>query len=113
MNVAVGTGIAQIAGVEIISTVRRRRLGNVDGKRGLIMAPGAILGVETGAYAIQLLKRAGQVDLAVSTTYITVLGLLSLYIIGEACKARKTPISKDTPPNMDWSQKSKVSICHR
>lgn len=110
MNVAVGTGIAQIAGVGIIGTIRHGRLGNVDGKLGLVLSVGAIFGVETGAYAIQVLKRVGQVDIAVSITYVVVLGVLSIYMMRESYKKMKTSTSRDVVVTEGQIRKKSVNM---
>src|SRR5580698_155873 len=57
MNFVVGTDLAHIVGKSIVAAKRHRVLGNVDIKLGLIMVIGTVVGVETGAQFIEVLKR--------------------------------------------------------
>src|SRR5437764_6983068 len=53
MNFVVGTDLAHIVGKSIVAAKKHRTLGNVDFKFALLMVPGTIAGVETGAQLIQ------------------------------------------------------------
>jgi uncharacterized protein len=90
-NFAVGTDLAHIVGKSVVAAKRHRALGNVDLKLGLIMAIGTIGGAEVGAQLIQMLKRAGNVNLVVSVVSIAVYVSISSFMIGES---RKTLRSK-------------------
>src|SRR5947207_15559892 len=69
-NFAVGTDLAHIVGKSVVAAKRHRALGNVDLRLGSIMAIGTIVGAEAGAQLIQMLKRAGNVNLVVSLVSI-------------------------------------------
>src|SRR5438045_1181907 len=71
-NFAVGTDLAHIVGKSVVAAKRHRALGNVDLRLGLIMALGTIGGAEVGAQLIQMLKRAGNVNLVVSCVSIVI-----------------------------------------
>src|SRR6266478_5508264 len=71
-NFAVGTDLAHIVGKSVVAAKRHRALGNVDLRLGLIMAIGTIAGAEAGAQLIQMLKRAGNVNLIVIIVAIVV-----------------------------------------
>src|ERR1700691_5381004 len=73
MNFVVGTDLAHIVGKSIVAARKHRTLGNIDMKLGLIMVIGTIAGVETGAQAIQVLKRTAHIDWAVGATFIVIL----------------------------------------
>src|SRR6266704_5053667 len=90
-NFAVGTDLAHIVGKSVVAAKRHRALGNVDLKLGLIMAFGTIGGAEVGAQLIQMLKRAGNVNLVVSVVSIAVYLSISTFMIWEG---RKTLRSK-------------------
>ena len=90
-NFAVGTDLAHIVGKSVVAAKRHRALGNVDLKLGLIMAIGTIGGAEVGAQLIQMLKRAGNVNLVVSVVSIAVYISISTFMIWES---RKTLRSK-------------------
>jgi len=90
-NFAVGTDLAHIVGKSVVAAKRHRALGNVDLKLGLIMALGTIAGAEVGAQAIQMLKRAGNVNLVVSVVSIVVYLSISAFMMWES---RKTLMSR-------------------
>jgi uncharacterized membrane protein YfcA len=95
-NFAVGTDLAHIVGKSAVAVRRHRALGNVDLKLGLIMAIGTVGGAEIGAQAIQMFKRAGNVNLVVSVVSIVVYVSISAFMLWES---RKTLISqKDRLP---------------
>src|SRR5260370_3493773 len=85
-NFAVGTDLAHIAGTSLVAARRHRALGNIDFRLGLIMALGTIGGAEVGAQAIQVLKRAGNVNLVVSIVSIVVYVSISTFMIWESRK---------------------------
>jgi uncharacterized protein len=85
-NFAVGTDLAHIVGKSVVAAKRHRALGNVDLKLGLIMALGTIAGAEVGAQAIQMLKRAGNVNFVVSIVSIVVYLGISIFMIWESRK---------------------------
>src|SRR5213083_3538549 len=85
-NFAVGTDLAHIVGKSVVAAKRHRALGNVDLRLGLIMAVGTIGGAEVGAQAIQMLKRAGNVNFVVSVVSIVVYLSISTFMIWESWK---------------------------
>ena len=90
-NYAVGTDLAHIVGKSVVAVRQHRAFGNVDLKLGFIMAFGTIAGAEIGAQLIQMLKRAGNVNLVVSIVSIVVYVSISSFMIWES---RKTLRSK-------------------
>ena len=90
-NFAIGTDLAHIVGKSVVAVKQHRAFGNVDLKLGLIMAFGTIGGAEVGAQLIQMLKRAGNVNLVVSIVSIAVYISISSFMIWES---RKTLRSK-------------------
>src|SRR5450631_4762479 len=83
-NYAVGTDLAHIVGKSVIAARRHRALGNVDIRLGLIMALGTIGGAEVGAQLIQMLKRAGNINLVVSVVSIAIYVSISSFMIWES-----------------------------
>ena len=90
-NFAVGTDLAHIVGKSVVAVRQHRAFGNVDLRLGLVMAIGTIAGAEIGAQLIQMLKRAGNVNLVVSIVSIAVYVSISTFMIWES---RKTLRSK-------------------
>lgn len=85
-NFAVGTDLAHIVGKSVVAAKRHRALGNVDLRLGLIMALGTMAGAECGAQLIQMLKRAGNVNLVVSVVSIVIYFSISSFMIWESWK---------------------------
>jgi uncharacterized protein len=88
-NFAVGTDLAHIVGKSVVAAKRHRALGNVDLRLGLIMAIGTIAGAEAGAQLIQMLKRAGNVNLVVSIVAIASYLSISTFMLWESRKTLK------------------------
>ena len=103
-NFAVGTDLAHIVGKSVVAAKRHRALGNVDLKLGLIMAFGTIGGAEVGAQLIQMLKRAGNVNLVVSMVSIAVYLSISTFMIWES---RKTLAQARLPSGIVKGAKAK------
>src|SRR5438309_11404711 len=89
-NFAVGTDLAHIVGKSVVAVRQHRAFGNVDLKLGLIMAFGTIGGAEVGAQLIQMLKRAGNVNLVVSVVSIAVYISISSFMIWECGKTLRS-----------------------
>ena len=83
-NFAVGTDLAHIVGKSVVAAKRHRALGNVDLRLGFIMAIGTMSGAEVGAQLIQMLKRAGSVNLVVSVVSIAIYVSISSFMVWEA-----------------------------
>src|SRR6266508_3822319 len=90
-NFAVGTDLAHIVGKSVVAAKRHRAMGNVDLRLGLIMAIGTIGGAEVGAQAIQVLKRAGNVNFVVSIVSIVVYLSISTFMMWESRKTLLSP----------------------
>src|SRR5215472_14332857 len=84
MNFVVGTDLAHIVGKSIVAARKHRALGNIDIKLGAIMVLGTIGGVETGAQAIQYLKRTAHIDWVVGPTFIFVLVGIASFMAWES-----------------------------
>jgi uncharacterized membrane protein YfcA len=88
MNIAVGTSLAQMLGAAIVSAMRHWQFGNISFRIATIMIPGSLLGVEFGAFIIELLKGQGptQVDFGIGVTFAGILTLVSLFVLRDALK---------------------------
>jgi hypothetical protein len=106
-NFAVGTDLAHIVGKSVVAARRHRALGNVDLKLGFIMAIGTIGGAEVGAQLIQVLKRAGNVNLVVSIVSIAVYISISGFMMWESAstlRAQRKKSSGGRATNIDKKQ---------
>src|SRR5207249_11769586 len=89
-NFAVGTDLAHIVGKSVVAAKRHRALGNVNLRLRLIMSIGTIAGAEGGAQLIQMLKRAGNVNLIVSIVAIVVYLSISAFMLWESQKTLRS-----------------------
>jgi len=85
--VAVGSGAAQIVASSVSGVLAHARRGNVDFRMGLILLAGGFVGSTTGVQLFSLLRRIGQVDLAVSLSYVLILGVVGSLMLQEALRA--------------------------
>src|SRR5437868_7278258 len=102
-NFAVGTDLAHIVGKSVVAAKRHRALGNVDMRLGLIMAGGTIVGAEAGAQLIQVLKRAGNVNIVVSVVSIVVYVCISAFMIWESWRTLAEKRSGKVNRRQDYS----------
>ena len=110
-NFAVGTDLAHIVGKSVVAAKRHRALGNVDLKLGLIMALGTIGGAEVGAQFIQMLKRAGNVNLVVSIVSIVIYFSISAFMLWEGLRTLQTQ-SKRTEAGRKALKKDESAFQH-
>jgi hypothetical protein len=108
-NFAVGTDLAHIVGKSVVAAKRHRALGNVDLRLGFIMAGGTIAGAEVGAQFIEMLKRAGHVNLVVSLVSIFVYLGISGFMIWESWKTLAQNRGKTTKRGSDHSAFAHIS----
>jgi uncharacterized membrane protein YfcA len=87
INFVVGTDLAHMTGKSIVAARRHRTLGHVDLKLGAVMIGGTVVGVEIGASIIEILERAGNIDIVIGMTYIIILLLISAFTAWESIKA--------------------------
>jgi uncharacterized membrane protein YfcA len=92
MAYAIGTDLTQMAGSSVLSTMRHRKLGNVDLRLGVMMVAGTVAGVEAGKHLVLYMEGVGNVDFVVRWIYVALLGGLGLYMLNEAYKS----VSKET-----------------
>jgi uncharacterized membrane protein YfcA len=88
MAFAIGTGVTQMAGPSLISTLRHAKFGNVDYKLGLIMILGTVSGFEPGARLVMWLERRGKADLYVQYGYLALLALIAWLVFTDIARKR-------------------------
>jgi uncharacterized membrane protein YfcA len=112
-NFAVGTDLAHIVGKSVVAAKRHRALGNVDLRLGLIMAVGTIAGAEAGAQLIQMLTRAGNVNLVVSIVAIVAYVSISTFMLWESRKTLKSAKGQSTKVEVEGSVAKKDKSAFR
>lgn len=85
--VAVASGANQTLGASVSGLIAQWRRGNVDWRMGLTLFAGGLLGSALGVQIFALLKRWGQVDVAVSLFYVVILGVVGALMVRESVTA--------------------------
>jgi len=85
--VAVASGANQTLGASVSGLIAQWRRDNVDARMGLVLLAGGFVGSGLGVQLFALLRRLGQVDLAVSIFYIVVLGSVGALMVRESARA--------------------------
>lgn len=85
--VAVGTEAAQIVASSVSGALAQWRRKNIDFKMGTILLTGGIVGSIMGVEVVKVLRRAGQFDLFVTVSYVTMLGVVGSLMMIESINA--------------------------
>ena len=85
--VAVASGANQTLGASVSGLIAQWRRGTVDPVMGGVLLVGGLAGSAAGVQLFALLRRAGQVDLAVSLFYVVVLGTVGALMVRESLRA--------------------------
>jgi uncharacterized membrane protein YfcA len=85
--VAVGTQAPQILASSFSGMLAHMRRGNVDVRIGLVLAIGGLIGSVLGVWLFGLLRRLGQIDLAISLSYVLFLGTIGALMLAESVRA--------------------------
>jgi len=92
--VAVGTEANQIVASSVSGVLAHWRRGNVDVKMGVILLIGGLIGSFLGVILFKFLRSLGQIDLAISLSYVFFLGIIGSLMFLESLntifKSRKT-----------------------
>lgn len=82
--VAVGTGANQVIATSLSGTLVHVKKRTIDFKMGLLLLVGGIFGSTIGAYAFSILRKLGQLDLAISILYVVFLGMVGSLMLWES-----------------------------
>ncbi|WP_426959826.1 sulfite exporter TauE/SafE family protein [Muricoccus radiodurans] len=85
--VAVASGANQTLGASVSGLIAQWRRGNVDVRMGVVLLIAGVAGSSAGTQLFVLLRRLGQVDLAVSLFYVVVLGTVGALMVRESLRA--------------------------
>lgn len=85
--VAVSTQANQLVAASLSGVLAHWRRDNVDVKLGLVMLAGGALGTILGVWLFSLLRRMGQIDIAISLSYVFFLGFIGAAMLIEAARA--------------------------
>ncbi len=84
--VAVASSANQLVGASLSGVIGYSRRGAVDSKMAVIMLLGGLTGSALGVWLFTLLKKVGQVELAISLLYVAVLTTLGALMIVESVR---------------------------
>jgi uncharacterized membrane protein YfcA len=85
--VAVASGANQTLGASVSGLIAQWRRDNVDLRMGVVLLAGGFLGSALGVQLFAALRKAGQVDVAVSFFYVVVLGMVGSLMVRESLRA--------------------------
>jgi len=104
--VAVASGANQTLGASVSGLMAQWRRGNVDARMGAVLLVGGFIGSGLGVQLFAILRRAGQVDLAVAIFYVVILGSVGLLMVRESVRAilrrRRTGVATAKAHEHTW-----------
>lgn len=74
--VAVGTGAQQVVATSVSGVLAHWRRGTVDLQIGLVMTGGGLVGAVLGSWIFTVLRRSGDIDVAIAISYVLLLGIV-------------------------------------
>jgi len=95
VSFAIGTDLLNIYGQSIVGARRHAKLGNVNGKVGMVVGIGMVLGVELGSQIVLFLEKIGLAGSIIRYVYMVLLGGLSVYIFYDYFTKGKNRKEKD------------------
>ncbi len=97
--VAAATGAATVIAPSVSSVLAHWRRRNVDLKMGTILTVGGLVGSAVSVTLVGVLKRLGVLDVAVSLSYVILLGIVGILMLAEVVRALRRRLgSAGTPP---------------
>jgi len=98
-TVAAASDANQIVAASTSGTFAHWRMGNVDGKMGILLVLGGVLGGTVGVQLIRILRAGGNADFVIKITYVVMLGIIGTYMLQESLSnLRSRPRSRIGAP---------------
>jgi len=88
-SVAVGTGLAAIAGNSVVATMRHRQLGNVDVRLAALTIIGSLGGVEAGVRLVDWLKGQSLADEVILSVSLLLTAFIAAFTGWETRRAKR------------------------
>ena len=95
--IAVGTQANQLVAASVSGVLAHWRRGNVDVKLGVVMLGGGVVGTAMGVWIFGILQRLGQIDIAITLSYVFFLGTIGGMMLVESSRAilrRRAPTAR-------------------
>jgi hypothetical protein len=96
--VAAATGAATVIAPSVSSVLAHWRRRNVDLKMGGILILGGLIGSAPSVVLVGVLKRLGVLDVAVSLSYVVLLGVVGTLMLAEVIKALRRRLNAKGAP---------------
>ena len=96
-GVAVATTLSHITASSISGAVAQWKKRAIDFKMAGVMMLGGIVGTGVGVWLFAIMRRAGQMDLVVSLTYVPMLGIIGGIMLNESLKTLRAQRSGSAP----------------
>jgi uncharacterized membrane protein YfcA len=95
--IAVATGANQIVASSVSAALVQWRRGNIDFRMGLVLIVGGAIGALAGVLLVQRLSEVGQIDLFISLSYVTFLGVIGSLMLAESIRAIRRARAGEPP----------------
>jgi uncharacterized membrane protein YfcA len=96
-GVAVATTLSHITASSISGAVAQWKKRAIDFKMAGVMMAGGMVGTGVGVWLFAIMRRAGQMDLVVSLTYVPMLGIIGGIMLRESLKTLRARRSGNAP----------------
>jgi hypothetical protein len=96
-GVAVATTLSHITASSISGAVAQWKKRAIDFKMAGVMMLGGMAGTGVGVWLFAIMRRAGQMDLVVSLTYVPMLGIIGGIMLNESLKTLRAQRSGNAP----------------
>lgn len=96
-GVAVATTLSHITASSISGAVAQWKKRAIDFKMAGVMMAGGMVGTGVGVWLFAIMRRAGQMDLVVSLTYVPMLGIIGGIMLRESLKTLRAQRSGNAP----------------
>ena len=97
-TVAAASDSNQIVAASTSGTFAHYRLGNVDFKMGIYLLIGGVLGGTGGVQIIKILRRMGNADFMITSTYVLMLGFVGGYMLFESLQTMRAAKAPQAAP---------------
>lgn len=87
--VAAATGAAIVIAPSVSGALGHWRQANVDLRMGMLLVAGGTVGSSCSVLLVGLLKRLGQIDLAISLSYVLLLGVVGALMLVDAVRVMR------------------------
>ena len=85
--IAVASSANQLVGASVSGALAHWRRGNIDFQMGIVLLVGGFAGSLFGVWFFALLRRIGQIEVAISLAYVLLLGTLGTLMLVESTRA--------------------------